>query len=67
MAQGYRGVTVMRWLCIRFPLEVMNYYVLKFSFLRSGTEVQNNKKSLPLSSAARNASKNRPKVGNGVF
>ena len=43
MAQKRNGVTVMRRLWVRSPLEGMNYYLIIFSFLRFATKanVQN--------------------------
>ena len=61
VAQGHKGETVTRRLWVQSPLEVMNYYFLMFSYLRSGTKV---KKSPALNSTIQHASKNS--VDNGL-
>ena len=38
--QEHKGVTVARQLWVRSPLEGINYYLLLFSFLRSGAKVK---------------------------
>lgn len=39
MVQGHKGVTVARRFWLRFPLGERNYYILIFSYLRSGIKV----------------------------
>ena len=38
--QGNKGVIVMRRLWVRSPFERMNYYLIIFSFLRSGIKAK---------------------------
>ena len=59
MAQGHTGVTVTRRLWIRYPLEGMNYYLLMFSFLCSGTKAP----GVEFRHSTQNASKNSAKRG----
>ena len=40
VAQGHKGVTVTRRLWVGFPFGGINYYLLIFSFLRSGTKAK---------------------------
>ena len=52
------------WLWIRSPLEEVKYLItFIFSFLRSGVEA---KRGVEFRHSARNASRNRRKVGNGM-
>ena len=54
VAQGHKKMTVTQRLWVLCPHEGMNYYVLKFSLLRSGTKTP----GVELRQSTRNASKN---------